>query len=740
MFVSDLTNCDREPIHIPGKVQEHGFLIAIDKTYLIAYCSENISRYLPTTAQALLGQSVRVLDTFLQKTDPPDFLIQLIKLSHTENGFEPPNPYPVKIKDEVFNVVLSTSAEYYVLEFEPELSHLKSDINRIIGSSLSEMLADTNLSRLLDNAAEQIKKIIGYDRVMIYKFHDDGHGEVVSEVKNEELDPFFGLHYPASDIPRQARELYKVNLTRLISDVNEEPSDILTLNNAETASLDLTDSVLRAVSPIHIQYLKNMGVASSFSISLLHLGELWGLVSCHNYSPRFINYKEREAAKLLGQVLSSALSFRLAEENKYKYNQYTNAVDTLTKQLLRENSIAEALMGHEVKLLHGLEATGAVLVFENQIYAAGKCPDEGFLKSLVQWLDENIVEQCYETAQLSLAFPPALAYKDQASGLLACRLSKELKEYMLWFRPEVIRTISWAGNPNKPVEYNTAGQFQISPRNSFEAWAETVQNTSISWKKEDVDSAHQLKDEISFAISRKATEIRLINERLKVAYDELDAFSYTISHDLKNPLSSIKSYSQLLTRKFDLEPNARHMVERISNAAGKMQGMITDVLEYSQAGQVKKQHVRVGMEDLLQELKQELMVSTGSETLEINIGQVLDVVGDETMIMQVFSNLLGNAVKYSGKTENPKVWIGAEDLGDCIQYAVRDNGIGIKPEEQAKIFDLFTRSSEVNGFEGTGVGLSIVKKIMERHQGKIWVESDGINGTTFYVQFRKGQL
>jgi chemotaxis family two-component system sensor kinase Cph1 len=737
MFVPDLTNCDREPIHIPGRVQDHGFLIALDKTYLISHCSENISRYLPTTASALLGYSVGVLDTFLQKIDPPDFLIQLIKLSHTDNGFEPPNPYPLKIKGEIFNVILSTSGDYYLLEFEPELSHLKSDIQRIIGSSLSEMLADTNLSRLLINATEQIKKIIGYDRVMIYQFHEDGHGEVVSEVKNDDLNPFFGLHYPASDIPKQARELYKVNLTRLISNVNDVPSDILTLNNADAATLDMTDSVLRAVSPIHIEYLKNMGVASSFSISLLHQGELWGLVACHNYTPRFINFKEREAAKLIGQVLSSALSFRLTEEDKYRSNRFTVAVDTLTKQLLRESSIADALLNHEVKLVDALEATGAALVFENQIYVAGECPDQDFIKELVQWLNEDIEQQLYETVQLSLAFPPALAYKAKASGLLACRLSKELREYMLWFRPEVIRTINWAGDPNKPVELNSEGQTKISPRKSFQAWAQTVENTAISWKKQDVDSALQLKDEISFAISRKASEIRMLNERLKVAYDELDAFSYTISHDLKNPLSSIKSYSQLLTRKFDLEPNARHMVERISSAAGKMQDMITEVLGYSQVGQAKKQHVRINMEQLIQELKQELLVSTASENLEINVGKVLDVYGDETMIMQVFSNLLGNAVKYSSKTDLPQVWIEATDLGDFTQYEVRDNGIGIKPQDQAKIFDLFTRSSEVDGFEGSGVGLSIVKKIMERHHGKIWVESDGLNGSTFYVKFKK---
>jgi chemotaxis family two-component system sensor kinase Cph1 len=730
MFTTDLSNCDREPIHIPGKVQGHGFLIGIDQQYMVTYCSENISDFLPAEPSILLGKTLGQLDAYLEKTDPPDFLIQLIKLSNRENGFEPPNPYPLKIRNEIFNVILSQSGDHYLLEFEPEISSLRSDLSRLIGGSLSEMLGDADLSKLLNNAAEQIKKVIGYDRVMIYKFHDDGHGEVVSEVKEDHLEPFLGLHYPATDIPKQARELYKTNLTRLIANVHTEPSRLLA-NSEASGPLDLTNSSLRAVSPIHIEYLKNMGVESSFSISLIHQGELWGLIACHNYTPRFINYKERQAAKLIGQVLSSALSFRVQEEAKHKSGRFSAAVDTLTKQLLRDNSVSEALLDHEITLIDAVEATGAVLVFENRIHTIGSTPPESFIKELVIWLNANMKEQLFDSTQLSTPYPAALAFKEQASGLLACRLSRELKEYLLWFRPEVVGTVTWAGDPNKPAEINPASPFGISPRKSFESWKETVELTSVDWTPEDRRSALQLKDEISFSISRKAAEIRLINERLKVAYDELDAFSYTISHDLKNPLSSIKSYAQLLPRKFNLEPNAQVMVDRIYKAAGKMQDMISEVLSYSQVGQALTNRKTIKMKDLLNELKDELQVASTAENLVIHIGNTEEVEGDETMVQQVFSNLLGNAVKYSSKSEHPEVHVSATDLGDVVQYAVSDNGVGIKHHDQ------FSRSAEVGDFEGSGVGLSIVKKIMDKHEGKIWVESDGESGSTFYVQFKK---
>ncbi|MNR11561.1 Bacteriophytochrome [compost metagenome] len=202
----------------------------------------------------------------------------------------------------------------------------------MVGRSLSEILSDKKIENLLGNVAQQIKKIIGYDRVMVYKFHEDGHGEVVAEAKSDNFESWLGLHYPASDIPKQARELYKINLVRLIADVHTTPSALLTHPiNGEAVPLDLTHSTLRAVSPIHIQYLKNMGVASSFSVSILDGDNLWGLIACHNYTPRFINYRERESAKLVGQVLSSAVSFREQEEEQQHANEHRQSVDAITR-------------------------------------------------------------------------------------------------------------------------------------------------------------------------------------------------------------------------------------------------------------------------------------------------------------------------------------------------------------------------------------------------------------------------
>lgn len=736
-FNANLTNCDTEPIHIPGKIQSHGFLVAVNKDHIVTFCSENISGFLFLTAADLLNKPLGLLEEYLETAGPVGFLTQLVILGTANKTFESFNPYAIEIKGHACNLIISISGDQCLLEFEPEYSDLKSDLHRIIGHTLSEILAVPDLSKLLQKAAAQIKKVIGYDRVMIYKFHADGHGEVVAEEKQEDLDSLLGLHYPASDIPKQARELYKLNHIRLISDVETEPSKIATPADLGALPLDLTHSVLRAVSPIHIQYLKNMGVASSFSISLIHQDELWGLVACHNYTPRFINYRERESAKLIGQVLSSALSFRQQEEDLLKNNRLKEAVVHLGKGLIRNENIEKILFDGPVTLLDVVDATGVALFYDNKWFTKGRTPDKKFLTEIAGWLGERTEFNMYESNQLPLEYPAALRYTDSASGILACRLSKELGEYIIWFRSELVNTVNWAGNPEKGMDYDSNGILHIAPRKSFETWSQTVRFNSVPWAIEDVRSALLIREEVAFAINRKATEIRVLNEKLQIAYDDLNAFSYTISHDLKNPLTSIKSFGQLLKRNKSLDEKAQHMVGRILFSTEKMQLMIEEILLYSQASQHKTFLTMVNMKTLLDDLKLEFLIASNHEKLDINIHEPLEVYGDHTMVMQVFSNLMGNAVKYSEKTTAPVVNIKCKDTGDSIQYSVSDNGIGIKAADQEKIFELFTRSAEVEEYEGSGVGLSIVKKIMEKHKGKVWVESSHEAGSTFHVSFNK---
>ncbi|MVN91042.1 ATP-binding protein [Mucilaginibacter aquatilis] len=734
----DLTNCDKEPIHIPGKVQAHGFLVAVDSKCIITYLSENISDFLPVKAEELLGNDLKNLEQILLPGETIG-LNQMLQLGKHAKSFETINPFRIDSGDVSYNLIMSQVANFYLLEFEPTSSATEIDIQKTIGRSVTEMLSGKQLKHLLNNAAEQIKTLIGYDRVMIYKFSDDGHGEVVAEVKENHLDPFLGLHYPASDIPKQARELYKINLTRIIADVDTEASPILTLPvNGEAQPIDLTHSTLRAVSPIHIQYLKNMGVASSFSISLMYRDELWGLIACHNYTPRFINYKAREASKLIGQIISSALEFKQDEELLARSEDYKAAYDALSRQLRKGGSVSSIITEQNSTILDVCDATGAVLIFEDQVIKLGQTPNDEQIKELNAWLKRNMQDRVFHTHQLPELHNQAKEYSDVASGLLACTLSKEMGELMMWFKPEQVTTINWAGNPEKPAEIDEQGQLTLSPRKSFDVWSQTVKNTSDRWTREEIATVLKLREDVVYAINRQANEIRTLNEKLKQAYEELDTFSFTISHDLRTPLSTIKNYSELLLESnTSLDDDARRILKKVIGGADKLNFLIKEVLNYSRVGRAEIEYNQIDMERLLKDIKSDLVVALNVPNLEFSLGDTPPLLGDRTMITQVFANLLNNAVKYSAKSNPPKVKVSGKEINSEVVYEISDNGVGIDLNYYNRIFDLFKRMDNVRSYEGTGVGLAIVKRIIEKHNARIWVESELGVGTIFYVAFKK---
>ena len=732
-FSVDLTNCDKEPIHIPGKVQSHGFLVAVDKVnFLITYVSENVNVFLSESASNLLEKPLSKLNQLLGLQEPELIVENLLKLGINKKNFDAISPYPINIGKNPFYIIISDSDGNWLLEFEPVT--LQYDLQSLIGRSASAILQGKSVSSLLKGAASEVKKLINYDRVMVYKFLDDGHGEVVAEEMNAELEPFFGLHYPASDIPKQARELYKLNLTRLIADVTTEDSPIATY--LPDQPLDLTKSCLRAVSPVHIQYLKNMGVYSSFSISLISHGELWGLIACHNYSPKFIDYKAREGAKLIGEILSSALEYRQDEEDSEIVEQFKSTAAIISEHLNHDKYLIDAITGHNRTILDVTKGTGVAIIFENQLKTIGEVPSDEEILELAEWLKETSDESVYYTHRLSEIHSPARKYKNIASGILACNISKELGEMIIWFKPELSTTVKWAGDPDKSATMAENGLLSLSPRKSFEIWSQVVNNTSEKWLAEEIASVLRIREIIITDINKKANEIRLLNEKLQSAYEELDTFSYTISHDLRTPLTSIRTYAELMLKNKSLDENGKKMLTRILTGADKMNFLIKEILNLARVGRSEIHFETVKMESLTKEISAEVWAAFKADKAELILGQLPDLKGDRTMIAQVFTNLISNAVKYSLTTENPKIEISGHIAGGETVYSVKDNGMGIDNRYYDRVFELFKRMDNVKEIEGTGVGLAIVKRVVERHNGRVWFESKLNAGSTFYVAFK----
>lgn len=736
-FNDSLTNCDREPIHIPGTIQQHGYLAAFRKSDLtICFISENFTTLTGWTLQQLAHADLY----FLFSTNAIQWrnahLSQITDFVADEYEFKL-TPLNIRIKNAPYFLLAHKNGDYLILEFEPSNNGHSIELQQMIGYAVSQILEGNTVEKSLQNAARQIKQLIGYERVMVYKFWDDGHGEVIAEEKSEHQQPFLGLHYPASDIPKQARELYKINLVRIIADVNSTPVSIVAPKfEPQAAPLDLTHATLRAVSPVHIEYLKNMEVAASFSISLMVNNELWGLVACHNSTAKFIDYKAREAAKLIGQILASSIEYKRSEEGKDAIRHFNNASIELLNLLQTHHSIASALTQPGYNLLNLTKASGAAIIFEKEIKTVGITPSAPDIEKLVAWLSKNIHQQIYATESLLNEYEPARSFADVCCGLMACELSREMGEYILWFKPERLRTVSWAGDPNKQSSVNEKGELKISPRESFAAWTEQVRNTSEAWSKNEFAAVMKLREHIVQAINQKANQIRLLNEKLQEAYEELDTFSFTISHDLKTPLASVKNYTEILLEESkNFSQDEVNMLTRIVKGAEKMNVLINEVLAYSRLGRREIIEEELDMKALITDIVAELKSIYKQPVAEFIIGNTPALKGDRVMVMQVFSNLLSNAVKYASKKPKPVIKINGEEMPHEIIYSIADNGVGIDMSFGNQIFEIFRRLNNADVFEGTGVGLSIVKRIMEKHNGKVWYESELGVGTIFYISF-----
>ena len=567
---------------------------------------------------------------------------------------------------------------------------------------------------------------------MIYQFNNQSNGAVIAESKEKTLETFLGLHYPASDIPQQARELYCLNLLRLITDVSYDPVEIVPTHNPITNKpLDLRQAILRSVSPCHIEYLHNMGVAASMSVSLVKNGELWGLIACHNQSPKHIPYEVRTACEFIGQVMSMELSTKEGNEDyEYRIEQKSIQAKLIESLSLGEDFISGVINCKPI-LLNLVKAQGVAVCFGGDYIVIGETPSLEKIKSLIDWLGNNFQNELFYTDYLPNLYQEAESFKNIASGLLAVSISKAQRNCILWFRPEVIQNVNWGGNPNHDGEVANS-ELYLHPRKSFELWKQTVRLKSLPWKQCEIAAAIEFRNAIISIVLRKADELAKINVELVQSNSDLDSFAYIASHDLKEPLRGIHNYSCFLLEDYaeKLDENAVSKLNTLIRLTQRMEDLIDSLLHVSQVGRVDFSVEETDLNVLVNQILEILSVRIEETKVDIRIPRPLPTIRcDHVRVGEVFNNLIANAIKYNDKAER---WI---EIGfkDPLTFYVRDNGIGIRQKHLDAIFRIFKRLHGPNTYGGgTGAGLTISKKIVERHGGKIWVESTFGEGTTFY--------
>ncbi len=741
-FQVDITNCEREPIHTPGSIQPHGILLALKEADLtILQISHNIFNFFGIHPQQLLNQPLNKL------IEPEQINFLQDCLSQENLSFVNPIKFTIKSGDKIihFDGIVHRCHQILILELEPAFSENDNAYFRfyhLVKQAMSKLQGTATVTELSEILAKEVKKITGFDRVMVYRLDNNWNGIVIAEEKPEYLTAYLGLHYPASDIPNQARQLYSRNWLRLIPDAGYQPAAIVPVNNPETQQpLDLSMSVLRSVSPLHVEYMHNMGVKASMSISIMKNKKLWGLIACHHQSPKYIPYEIRNACEFLGQMTSLELGTKEdSEDTEYKI-QLKSVHSKLVEFMSAEKNFIEGLINYSPNLLNLVNAQGAAVCLAGEYFTVGKTPEKQDMQNLVEWLHQNLREDIFYTDALSQVYPQAEKFRDVASGLITFPFSKTQKNYVMWFRPEVVRTVNWGGNPHKPVEVTANGGLRLSPRKSFELWKETVQLKSQPWKSCEVNAALDLKSAIISVVLRKADELAQLNIELERSNHELDAFAYIASHDLKEPLRGIHNYSNFLIEDYGQTINneGKEKLKTLIRLTQRMEDLIDSLLYFSRLGRVdlSMQHT-----DLNSVVHRSLdLLSARIEEMEVDIcipRPLPTVYCDRIQVGEVFNNLIANAIKYNDKAKK-RIEIGYLDQPHPpVIFYVRDNGIGIREKHFEAIFRIFKRlhgPSKYGG--GTGAGLSITKKIVERHGGKIWVESIYGEGSTFYFTLQE---
>lgn len=734
----NLTNCDREQIHIPGSIQPHGVLLVLQEPeFEIIQVSNNTEEWLNILPENLLKQNIKDLLGAEQ--------IDSLRKS-LAGDFEYLNPLKLSIKcgdkTKQFNNIIHRNNGAIILELEPCQLELEQDFfqfYRLTRHTITRIQKSENLQKLCSIVVKEIRKLTGLDRVMIYKFHADNSGEVIGEAKREDLEPYLGLHYPATDIPEPARRLYIMNYLRIIPDINYQPVELLPKHNPLTNQpLDLSFSVLRSVSPIHIEYLQNMGVEASMSISLLKEGKLWGLIACHNYSVKYIPYDLRTVCDFLGQVMSVHITTKEQNDN-LDYKVYLKSLQSQVITAISESeSLLMAFKNIGEKLLTIVGATGAIVYAEGELQKIGETIKDEEIEPLLNWVKTQIKTDLYYTDSLPKAYPPSNEFKEIASGLLVLEITKVKKNYVLWFRPEVSQTVNWAGNPQKDGKIESDGTITLLPRKSFEKWLETVKCHSLPWQSYEIEGAQELKSAILGIVMRRMAELAEINLELEQSNSDLDSFTYIASHDLKEPLRGIHNYATFLMEDYGeiLDTDGHQKLETLVRLTQRMEDLINALLFLSRLGRQELHKAPVNLNELIENVAEVVRMSKPNESIEIRKMDNLPIIyGDKVLMEEVFSNLINNAIKYNKKS-NKIIEIGYKNTEEStFLIYVKDNGIGIREKHIETIFKLFKRLHGKDKFGGgTGIGLTIVKKIIERHGGKIWVESNYGEGTTFYLK------